>query len=316
MAHAGILLSMTDGTIVIVGSPTALGGHFAGMERGPAELRHAGLWDRLGSRAGLIGTTFLDHGDAANDPGWIADPDPRAKNKRRIAAYLGRLAAHVETGLVQAGDRAWLLAIGGDCTTHPGAMAGIRRARPGIQLGLAWFDAHGDFNTPETTPSGNVWGMPFAMACGRGDRELVTAAEAPTVRPVDAGLFGGQVLDETESRMLASSGVAQFGSGMLGDPAGQAAVAAWAAAVSERIDAWYIAFDLDALDASGGWAVAMPEPDGLSLEDAVGAVRTIAASGAPVIGFGATAAMARDDGDMDATAGAVVALTEAALGAP
>jgi arginase len=305
---------MRDGTVVIAGSPTALGGHFAGMERGPAELRHAGLWDRLGSRRGLIGLTWLDHGDAANDPGWAADPDPRAKNRDLIVAYLGRLATHVQTGLVQAGDEARLLAIGGDCTTHPGAMAGIRRARPGIRLGLAWFDAHGDFNTPDTTPSGNVWGMPFAMACGRGDPKLVAASEAPSVRELDAGLFGGQVLDETESRMLAESGVAQFGSGMLADAAGQAAVAAWSSAVARRIDAWYIAVDLDALDASGRWAVAMPEPGGLSLDDAVLTVRTIATSGAPVIGFGATAAMPRDDGDMDATTGAVVALAEAALG--
>ena len=114
--------------------------------------------------------------------------------------------------------------------------------------------------------------------------------------------------------MLAASGVAQFGSGMLADPAGQAAVEAWAAAVSERIDAWYIAFDLDALDASGHWAVAMPEPDGLSLDDAVRSVRAIATSGAPVIAFGATAAMPRDGGDLDATTDAVATLTEAALG--
>lgn len=307
---------MSDATVVIVGSPTALGGHFAGMDRGPAELRQAGLWKLLAARPGLIGTTWLDHGDPANDPGWVADADPRAKNRDLIVGYLGRLATHVQTGLAQADGEGRLLAIGGDCTTHPGAMAGIRRARPGIRLGLAWFDAHGDFNTPDTTPSGNVWGMPFAMACGRGDPDLVAASEAPSVREVDAGLFGGQVLDETESRMLAASGVAQFGSGMLGDAAGQAAVTAWAAAVAQRIDAWYIAFDLDALDAAGRWAVAMPEPDGLSLDDAVRTVRTIATSGAPVIAFGPTAAMARDDGDMEATANAVAVLAEAALGGP
>jgi arginase len=305
-----------DRTTVIVGSPTALGGHFAGMELGPAELRRAGLWELLETRPSLIGMTWLDHGDAANDPGWAADPDPRMKNHSRIVDFLGRLATHVQTGLAQAGDDGRLLAIGGDCTTHPGAMAGIRRTRPGIRLGLAWFDAHGDFNTPDTTPSGNVWGMPFAMACGRGDPGLVAASEAPSVREVDAGLFGGQVLDETESRMLAASGVAQFGAGMLADEAGRAAAAAWAAAVARRIDAWYIAFDLDALDSSGRWAVATPEPDGLSLENAVRTVRTIATSGVPVIGFGATAAMPRDDGDIEATANAVALLTEAALGEP
>jgi arginase len=304
---------MADPTIVIAGSPTALGGHFAGMERGPTELRRLGLRDRLAARPALAGTTWLDHGDAANDQGWVADDDPRAKNRDRIVAYLGRLATHVQTGLVQGGDDVRLLVLGGDCTTHAGAMAGIRRARPDIRLGLAWFDAHGDFNTPETTPSGNVWGMPFALACGRGDPALVAAAEGPTVRELDAALFGGQVLDETESRMLAASGVAQFGPGMLADPAGQAAAAVWSATVAGRIDAWYIAVDMDVLDAAGGWAVAMPEPDGLSLETALATVRTIASSGAPVIGFGATAVMRRDDADIDATIDAVAALAEAAL---
>ena len=307
---------MTDPTIVIAGSPTALGGHFAGMERGPDELRRLGLRERLAAKKGFAGITWLDHGDAANDPGWVADDDPRAKNADRIAAYLGRLATHVQTGLVQGGDDARLLVLGGDCTSHTGALAGIRRARPGRRIGLAWFDAHGDFNTPDTTPSGNVWGMPFALACGRGDPALVAAAEGPSVDELDAGLFGGQVLDETESRMLAASGVAQFGSGMLADAAGQAAVAAWSAAVAQRIDDWYIAFDLDALDASGGWAVAMPEPDGLSLTTAVATVRAVATSGAPVIGFGATAAMPRDGADMAVTVDAVVALTEAALAEP
>lgn len=304
---------MTDPTIVIAGSPTALGGHFAGMERTPRELRRLGLRERLAARPALTGATWLDHGDADNHPGWAADPDPRAKNRTRIVAYLRRLATHVQTGIVQGGEGARLLAIGGDCTTHSGAIAGIRRARPGIRLGLAWFDAHGDFNTPETTPSGNVWGMPFAMTCGRGDPDLVAAAEGPTVREEDAGLFGGQVLDEAESRALATSGVAHFGAGMLGDPAGQAAVAAWSATVAGRVDGWYIAFDLDALDGARGWAVAMPEPGGLALDTAIASVRAIAASGAPVVGFGATAVTVGGAGDTDATIDAVAALAEAAL---
>jgi arginase len=309
-----MLTGMTDRTIVICGSPTALGGHFGGMERAPSLLRELGLRDRLAGRPGLSDTTWLDHGDAANEPGWVADPDPRAKNLDRLVAYLGRLAAHVQTGLEQAdGGTSQLLVLGGDCTTHAGAMAGIRRARPGIRLGLAWFDAHGDFNTPDTTPSGNVWGMPFAMACGLGDERLVAAAEGPSVRTLDAALFGGQVLDETESRMLAASGVAQFGSGMLADPAGQAAAAAWAANVSRRIDAWYIAFDMDALDASGNWAIAMPEPNGLTLGAATVAVRAIATTGAPVAGFGATAIMDREGADLPGTMEAVAVLAEAAL---
>jgi arginase len=304
----------TTAPILIVGSPTALGGHFGGMERTPTELRRLGLLDRLAARPGLAGTTLTDHGDAANDPGWAPDRDPRAKNRDRLLEYLPRLATHVAGGLSSAGLGARLLVLGGDCTSHAGAMAGIRQARPGTRLGLVWFDAHGDFNTPDTTPSGNVWGMPFAMACGRGDPDLVAAVDGPTVREADAGLFGGQVLDETESRMLAASPVALFGAGMLADEAGGAAVAGWSRVISGRIDGWYVGVDLDALDASGGWAVAMPEPDGLALETVIATIRLIAGSGAPVVGFGATAVMAGGAGDLEKTADAVADLAAAALG--
>lgn len=113
--------------------------------------------------------------------------------------------------------------------------------------------------------------------------------------------------------MLAASRVAHFGAGMLGTDAGLAALDAWARTVAERVDAFYIAFDLDALDAAGDWALAMPEPNGLSLETAVAAVRTIAAA-SPVIGFGATAILVGRGGDPDRTLDAVIRLADAALG--
>jgi arginase len=299
-------------TIVVVGSPTALGGQFGGMEATPGELRRAGLVDRLVARGERRGVRWVDHGDVTNDPGWMSDDDPRARNRARICDYLPRLAKHVVVALAHAGPDARLLALGGDCTSHAGALAGLRRAGRGARLGLAWFDAHGDFNTPDTTPSGDVWGMPFAMACGRGDTDLVAAVDGPTVRATDAALLGGQVLDEMESRALALSGVAQFGPATLADPAGRAALAAWAGVVSARVDGWYIAVDLDAIDASSGLSVAMPEHGGLDLATALLAIGIVAGSG-PVVGFGATAAMARPDIDFAPTADAIARLAETAL---
>jgi len=303
-----------SGPIVIVGSPTALGGHFGGMERTPTELRRLGLIERLQERPGLAAAALVDRGDADNEPGWAPDDDPRAKNRTRICAYLPRLAAFVASALGATSPDARVLALGGDCTTHAGVAAGIRRAQPGARLGLAWFDAHGDFNTPDTTPSGNVWGMPFAMICGRGEPDLLAACDAPAVLEEDAALLGGQVLDETESRVLAASRVAHFGAGMLGTDAGQAALAGWARTVAARVDGFYVAFDVDALDASGGWALAMPEPGGLALDTALAAVRTIAAAG-PVVGFGATTVMFGGAGDAERTMDAVAVLAEAALAA-
>ena len=288
-------------TIVIVGSPTALGGHLGGMERTPAELRRLGLVERLAARPGLAGASWRMPATRER-PRLGARPGPPSEEPR---AHLRLPAAprrpRRERPRRRRGPGARLLVVGGDCTSHAGALAGLRRARPGLRLGLAWFDAHGDFNVPDTTPSGNVWGMPFAMACGQAMPDLLAACDAPTVREADAALLGGQVLDEQESRTLASSGVAQFGAGMLGDPAGRAALRGWAETVAGRIDGWYVAFDLDALDEAGGWALMMPEPGGLALETALDAVRIVAATG-PVLGFGgprsgsAPAAIPADDG--------------------
>jgi arginase len=299
--------------IAIVGSPTALGGHFAGMERGPAELRAAGLLERLWDRPRLVDATFVDHGDVPNDPGWVAGPDPVMKNRALIIDYLRRLSAYVEEVLDEE-PRARLLMLGGDCTTHAGTMAALKRATPGSRLAIAWFDAHGDFNIPETTPSGNVWGMPFAMLCGRGDPGLVAACDGPTVLEEDAALLGAQVLDEQESRMLAASPVALFGAGMLAGAAGLAALEGWARAVGQRCDGLYIAFDLDAIDASEGVCVAMPEPDGLSVDTSVEALRILARTNR-IVGFGATATMRRPESplDFDRHVDIVARLTEAAL---
>jgi arginase len=271
--------------------------------------------DRLAARPGLHGRSIADAGDASVEPGWAPDADPRAKNRALLIENLARISTHVAGALDMAGPDAQLHLLGGDCTAHPAVLAALRRRQPGRRLALAWFDAHGDFNTPATTPSGNVWGMPFAMACGRGDPDLVAAVDGPTVREDDAALLGGQVLDETESRMLAASGVAQFGAGMLGGPAGLAALGAWAKTVATRVDACYIAFDMDVLDGETGWALAMPEPDGISLATAIAAIRLLA-DAMPIAGIGTTTIMIRPEtpeADIERTIDAVAALGEAAL---
>ena len=180
-----------DAPIAIVGVPTSLGGHLSGMERTPAGLRELGLLDRLRARPGLAGVELRDAGDLTIDPGFRPDPDPRAKNRAAICAFLPRERDLVVEALGAGAGDARLLILGGDCTAHAGAMAGLRATRPAARLAIAWFDAHGDFNTPDTTPSGNVWGMPFARLCGRGDPDLVAAADGPTVMEQDAALFGG-----------------------------------------------------------------------------------------------------------------------------
>ncbi len=283
------------------------------MEKAPEALRRLGLLELLGARPGLTGVGITDAGNLPIEPGFREDRDRRAKNRAQIAEFLPRERDLVARSLADADDGAALMILGGDCTANAGALAGLRRSRPDETLAIAWFDAHGDFNTPDTTPSGNVWGMPFAMLLGRGDPDLVAAANGPTVADEDAALLGGQVLDETESRMLAASKVAHFGAGMLSTNAGIAALAGWAATVALRAHGIYIAIDHDVLDGAQGWAVQMPEANGLSLETATRAVRTLAAA-IPVVGFGATGLNFSGPGDGASTVEAVAALAEAALG--
>ena len=269
---------------MIVGSPTALGGHFGGHGAGARPSCAAlGLRDRLAARPGLAGDDLARPWRCRQRSGLGRRSGPAGEEPRPICRLPGAARdACRRAAWPSGGDAARLLVLGGDCTTHAGAMAGIRRARPGIRLGLAWFDAHGDFNTPDTTPSGNVWGMPFAMACGRGDAGLVAAAEGPIgpdagrgpVRRSGARRDGVADACGERGRAVRAGDAGAIRLGRRPRPGGRPACRA-------RIDAWYIAFDMDALDASGDWAIAMPEPDGLMLGAAAAAVRAIATSGAP-----------------------------------
>jgi arginase len=301
------------GPILVVGVPSALGGNLPGdpsrargMAEAPGELRRGGFLERLAA-----GGPIRDAGDVPIEPGYREDPDRRAKNRSQIVAALPRVALRVADALREGGPSARLLILGGDCTAHAAAIAGIRRARPGTRIALVWFDAHGDFNTPDTTPSGNVWGMPFAMACGRGDADLVGAVDGPSVREEDCALVGGQVLDEAESRMLAASPIAHFGAGMLATEAGLAALGAWARVLASRVDGFYLAVDHDVLDSSIRPAVSMPEPDGLLPEAVLAVVRAIAAAG-PVIGHGATC-MSLANGDAERTVAIAARLAGSSL---
>jgi arginase len=276
------------------------------MAEAPAALRQAGFLERL-----AVGRQIRDVGDVPIEPGHREDPDRRAKNRSLIVAAMPAVAEAVSAALHAAGPDGGLLVLGGDCTAHAAALAGIRRARPGARLALVWFDAHGDFNTPDTTPSGNVWGMPFAMACGRGDADLVGAVDGPSVREEDCALVGGQVLDEAESRMLAASPIAHFGAGMLATEAGLAALGAWARVVASRVDGFYLAVDHDVLDSSIRPAVSMPEPGGLLPEAVLAVVRAIAAAG-PVIGHGATC-MSLANGDAERTVAIAARLAGSSL---
>ena len=305
--------------VLVLGVPLALGGWIPeleaaiiGMTKAPAGLRQHGLLERLASDEAMAGVESAMPGDLPIEPGYRIDTDPRAKNRDEIIAVLPRIRARVADLVAEAPD-ARLLVLGGECTVHPAVLGALREVHAGARIGLVWFDAHGDSHTTDTTPSGNVWGMPFALARGRGDGGLVAASGGGAAADEDCALLGGQALEAEEAFMLTSSAVAHFGSGMLSTPAGMAAYEAWSSVVRQRVDGFYVAFDADVIDSSNGIAVTLPEPGGLSLETAWSAVRALARIG-PVLGIGFTT-ISLGNGDAVRTTDAVASLAIAAFGA-
>jgi arginase len=155
------------------------------------------------------------------------------------------------------------LVLGGCCCSHVGAVTGLAR-RHG-RLAVVWLDAHGDLNTPETSPSGNQWGMPLRLLLDAG-----------VVRADDVALVGARNLDLAEVEYMAQTGI--------DDSLDRALAGA---------DAVYVAFDLDVLD-PGEADVFMPEPDGMSVAAAEDVLREVA-SRATIAGVGVTGLVQSDD---------------------
>jgi arginase family enzyme len=151
------------------------------------------------------------------------------------------------------------IALGGCCCTHVGAVRGM--ARRFDRLGFVWIDSHGDLNTPETSPSGNLWGMPFRMILDSGD-----------VAVEDAALVGARSLDPPEAEFVASVGL---------DASLDRALAG--------VDATYVALDVDVLDPSEV-DVLIPEPDGPSAAELEALLRDVAGR-THVAGVGVTGAL-------------------------
>ncbi len=150
--------------------------------------------------------------------------------------------------------------LGGCCCAHVGAVEGL--AARYERLAVVWFDAHGDLNTPATSPSGNAWGMPLRMLL-----------DSATVAPEDVALVGARDLDPPEQEFIDRSGVRVGSDGI-------------AAALADT-EAVYVALDVDVLEPGGGVAPFMPTPGGLSSEATVTMLEHLAKT-RPVAGAGLT----------------------------
>ena len=254
----------------IIGVPTDYGASRRGVDMGPSAIRYAGLADELGS----LGLDVVDVGDLSApriEEAARADPGRAdAKYLDAVESVCVRLADEV-AGAVDGGETP--LVLGGDHSLAIGTLAGTSRD---ADLGVVWFDAHGDFNTPETTPSGNVHGMSLAAALGRGEFAAVPWARADGLDEENVALVGVRDLDPEERRALQGSDVTVFTMSEIDDRGITAVVDDALDVASSGTDGVHVSLDLDWLDPTEAPGVGTPVRGGVTYREAHAALERVA----------------------------------------
>lgn len=256
----------------IIGVPIDLGADRRGVDMGPSAIRYAHLHNKLDS----LGYTYEDKGNIEVPIQEMCEiTDPKLKYIDCIIPMGRRVAGAVATS-IQAGHLP--LVLGGDHSLSVGSIRGAARDR---KIGVIWVDAHADFNTAETTPSGNIHGMPLAALCGLGDPRLVTLWDEtpPVLDPKRVAVIGARDLDPGEKQNLREAGVMVQSMEQI-DRHGMVSVLEKAIErVSQDVDGIYLSFDMDALDPRHAPGVGTPVPGGLTFREAHLACEVIAETG-------------------------------------
>jgi arginase len=240
-----------------------LGAGRRGTDMGPSAMHVAGLVPRLRELGHeIVDVEALGSSQEQGDPGA-----PNARFLQVIHRICSRLADRVEANVR---NGVFPLVLGGDHSQAIGTISGMARAwrSSGRRLGVFWVDAHTDMNTPDSSPSGNIHGMPLATLLGRGAPELVAiAGEQPALHPEDVVVFGARDVDAAESAVVRDLGVRVYTMSEL-DQRGTALCAAEALAHVRRFtDGVHLSFDLDGVDPTDAPGVGTPVPGGLSLRE-------------------------------------------------
>lgn len=252
-------------SVTLIYVPLYCGGKHRGTLMGPSAVRVAELSTRLqGLGLKVSREVEIPVRDAV---GWKAAPQKSPKCIPEILEVSAALADVVEAALEEGSVP---ITIGGDHSLAIGSLAGASayyRKRQ-EQFGLVWFDAHGDINTPETSRSGNVHGMPFAVSLGHGDRRLVNLhGFAPKVQSDKAVLIGIRDLDPDEREMIAMSGITAFSMRDI-DHMGLAKVSELAlSTIGAEVSGLHVSFDIDVMDPDVAPGVSTPSPGGLSFRE-------------------------------------------------
>jgi arginase len=248
-------------TIEIVGAPQDLGQSLRGVDMGPSAIRVAGLVDRLNG----LGFAVVDRGDVSCcSMATHEEGDPKARFASAVAQDAETIADQVDD--VVAGGN-FPLVLGGDHSIAIGTLAGLARHDP--RQAIIWVDAHGDFNTPETSPSGNVHGMPLAAILGDGDPRLVQAGGiAPKALATHTVLIGLRDIDAGEAARLRDSDLRWYTMRDVDERGVRPIMDEVIAHVTrDGVDKVHVSFDMDALDPRHAPGTGTPVTGGLTYRE-------------------------------------------------
>ena len=262
--------------IEIIGVPLDLGQRRRGVDMGPSALRVAGLQAKLEA----LGYTVTDRG---NVPVAVAETKYRGDNRapflQEIAYSAERTAECVQQALAR---HATPIVLGGDHSVAAGTVAGVGQyfRAQGEAIGLVWIDAHSDINTPETSPSGNVHGMPLAALLGMGPPQLSELLGwSPKVLPQHTVVVGIRDVDEAERNNIRRSGISVYTMRDI-DELGLRAVMEKAIQVAAAGTAgFHVSMDMDWVDPTEAPGVGTPVPGGATYREAHLAMEILADHG-------------------------------------
>ncbi|MCY3592672.1 MAG: arginase [Acidobacteria bacterium] len=247
----------TRTTIRIVGAPLDLGQARRGVDLGPTALRYAGL------KSALLGLGYRVE-DRGNIETVERDSLPEEPGLGFLRPVVDACERIYEASREAVADGALPLVLGGDHSIAVGTVGGVSHEH---RTGVLWIDAHGDFNTPETSPTGNLHGMPLAALCGYGAPELVDAGRpGAKLRPKDVVLFGVRDLDPREQALIHRAGVTVYTMRQI-DERGLAPLANEALEQMAHVDRLHVSLDMDAIDPREAPGVGTQAPGGLSYRE-------------------------------------------------
>ena len=247
--------------ISIIGVPMDLGQSRRGVDMGPSAIRYAGVTETLEQ----LKFTINDLGDIpiTRPNETVIDKASNLKNLDQITEANQQLAKMVDQE-IEKGN--FPLILGGDHSIAIGSLAGISKYYE--NLGVIWYDAHSDMNSGETSPSGNIHGMPLAVSMGIGHEKLTNISDyMPKVKPENIVLVGARSLDPGEKELIREKGIKVFTMheiDRLGMPKVMEETIAY---LNERTDGVHLSLDLDGLDPSEAPGVGTPVLGGMTYRE-------------------------------------------------